>query len=39
MIGVGVTTVCYMAGVGSMLRTNPAAILSTMIKLITNKAI
>ena len=39
MIGVGVATVCCVVGVGSTLRTNPTAILSTMITLITYKAI
>jgi len=39
MMGVGVTTVCCVSGVGSTLRTNPIAILSTMIRLITNRAI
>ncbi len=39
MIGVGVATLCGSDGVGSTLRTNPIAILSTMIKLITYRAI
>jgi len=39
MTGVGVKTVCCAVGVGSMLRTNPIAIVSTMIKLIIYRAI
>jgi hypothetical protein len=39
MMGVGVTIVCCVLGVGSTLRTNPIAILSTMITLITYRAI
>ena len=39
MMGVGVANVCGSAGVGSMLTTKPITILSTMIRLITHRAI
>jgi hypothetical protein len=39
MMGVGVANVCGSVGVGSTLTTNPITILSTMIRLITNRRI